>query len=77
MILGDFYHGKLPTLAVQILTVQILTVQILAVQILAVQILTGHPPPHPSHMGYYDVFNCSSAVRIINDRDQIASTRNI
>jgi hypothetical protein len=24
MILGDFYHGRLPTLAVQILTVQIL-----------------------------------------------------
>jgi hypothetical protein len=47
MILGDLYHGRLPTLAVQILTVQtltvqILTVQILAVQILTVQILTGH-----------------------------------
>jgi hypothetical protein len=40
MILGDFYHGRLPTLAVQILTVQILAVQILTVQILAVQILT-------------------------------------
>jgi hypothetical protein len=40
MILGDFYHGRLPTLAVQILAVQILAVQILAVQILAVQILT-------------------------------------
>jgi hypothetical protein len=40
MILGDFYHGRFPTLAVQILAVQILAVQILAVQILTVQILT-------------------------------------